>query len=73
VLWLALLYFDGALVAPPPACAETSEPSKTIPTVAAAVMKLLCILPSIRAFDVSSDDPLLDLTIDYAPALNLRK
>jgi hypothetical protein len=42
----ALLYFDGALVAPP-ACADTSEPRDKIDTAAATVTMLFAMSSSI--------------------------
>lgn len=38
-----MLYFDGALVAPPPACADISDPKDKIATAAAIVAMLLYI------------------------------
>ena len=38
-----MLYFDGALVAPPPACADTSDPKDKIAAAIAMVAVLLYI------------------------------
>jgi hypothetical protein len=48
------LYFDGALVAPPPACADTSEPNDTIAIEAAIMTMFLHIGPSIGLWQQSA-------------------